>query len=146
MIHTKYLLQKERISANRLKIGSQVWAITAGTAKQIEEQGIRPPPCSNGEIPEPKRIRLHTIAFYWKARLQRIDFLRYPYTEDILETVWIPHLGSKYQYQDNASDSVTGSDTKPDWIMGPAYTSFAEGDDTYFTLQAPDFYFALPKA
>lgn len=141
-----YFLQKKLISANGLEIGSQVWAITAGTAKQIEEEGITPPPCSHREIPEHKRIRLHTVAFYWKARLQRIDFLRYPYTEADLQTVWIPHLGNKYQYLDNATDSVTGSDMKPDWIMGPAYTSFAEPDGTYFTLQAPDFYFAIPKA
>lgn len=132
---------------NEAAQSSTAWARIVAIVKAIEECGILPPPTSCTDIPEHKRIRVQAAAFYYKARLIRIDYLRHPYSGSP-ECVWVPitppgENGVTFEVEPPGATSQP----KPDWIMGPAYSSFALSDDyeNYCTLRSPEFYFFIPR-
>ena len=123
--------------------GSQIAAAGAEVLQHLEERDIKPAPMCCGDIPEHRRVRLHTTTVYRKNKSRRLDFLRYPYTGSV-ESIWMKYPDGDYQYQDSAL--TTTSETEPDTIFGPGYKAWRRPDGSYYTVRSPEFYFVLPKA
>lgn len=144
--HLIYLLHRAR--RNEASQSSIAWARIVEIIKAIEEEGIHPPPACCADIPGENRIRAETIAFYYKARLVRIDYLRLPYSNSPPQSVWIPLIpAGDNSVTFEVETTMLTSQPKPDWIMGPGYSSFTLSDDyrEYCTLRSPEFYFFIPK-
>ena len=121
--------------------GSGIWALHVETQKLLEEEGISPPPFTCADVPKHRRIRVEKSSLYWKSQLQKMEYLRSPYTGPV-EPVWFPFSQSQIQFEPSVSDS----ESEPDLIIGPGYAGYREGTGQYFTVRAPVFYYAIPKA
>ena len=110
---------------------SWIWADTLQTLNNLEGLDIQPPLLVAADVPEYRRVRLHAIAFYWKAGLQRLDYPRYPYS-GLPESVWLEYR-SKFDYQlvDNAEGAF---ESQPDFTFGPGYLYFPEADGSHHTI------------
>ena len=123
--------------------GTQHAAVGCELLRRLEEDGIHPAPTCCADIPESARVRHHTSFSYNKAKMRRLDFLRSPYTGPV-ESMWSSYDSNHdYQCEDNAS--TTTSEVEPDFVMGPGYRSVRQADGSYYTMKAPEFYFAIPK-
>ena len=118
-------------------------AIGCDLLRRLEEDGIDQTPTCCADIPESARVRHHTSFYYTKAKMRRMDFLRSPYTGPV-QSVWTSYDSNHdYQLEDNAS--TTTSEVEPDFVMGPGYRSIRQADGSYYTFNAPEFFFAIPK-
>ena len=121
---------------------SGIYARVCDMIRQVEEGSIVPPPASCQDVPEDRRVRFCSGAVYAKIPLLRLDFLRYPYTGP-LESVCSDFVHDSVQIENDTSTVASGFE--PDFITGPTYKSTRQYDGPYYTLQAPEFFFALPR-
>ena len=111
--------------------------------KQIEEQGIDYPSTSH-DIPEHCRVRLHTVAFYWQVKLQRIEYLRFPY-DGHPESAFIPHSrDSDVKSRSEYAEAVSA--LQPNVMYGPSYGKYLSPiDGSTSILTSSKFHFLIPK-
>lgn len=134
------LLRKSQILEGIYSSG--IYARVCDMIRQVEEESIVPPPATSQDVPEHKRVRCYSGAVYAKIPLLRLNFLRYPYTGP-LESVSSDFVHESIQIENDASTVASGHE--PDHITGPTYKSTRQYDGSYYTLQASEFFFALPR-
>jgi hypothetical protein len=119
-----------------------VTALIARSVMEIAEFGTVSGILSCRDVPEPKRIRLHTISFFSKMRKVRLRYLRSPYDANLgIEEVW--HADS-INAPTTYSEPQGESDLLPTRVMGRGWAAFLEGEsNNYYTITQPQYFFPI---
>jgi hypothetical protein len=119
-----------------------VTALIARSVMEIEELGTVSDILSCRDVPESKRIRLHTISFFSKMRKVRLQYLRSPYDANLgIEEVW--HADS-INAQTTYSEPHGESDLLPTRVMGRGWAAFLESEsNNYYTITQPQYFFPI---
>jgi hypothetical protein len=119
-----------------------VRAVIARSVMEIEELGTVSGTLSCRDIPESKRIRLHTISFFSKMRKVRLQYLRSPYDANLgIEEVWhADNINAPTTYLEPHGES----DLLPNRVMGRGWAAFLEGEsNNYYTITQPRYFFPI---
>ena len=125
---------------------SKTWSSVLEVVRALEEDGIDPRAVSCLEIPEEKRIRLHSLHMDLESSMLRLEVLYHPYTTSP-RTVWIPFSPTGCVHFSSHISGQSADSFCSEIIQGTADLSFLETRvaTKYHVLHSSAFFFTLPR-
>ena len=120
-------------------VGSILDAARCEAIQKVEEAGLSGPLSCAGDIPETNRVRWVGLAYFGKQKLQRLDYVRSPYT-GAPESVWVSLPWQEVQLHEAYMVEKT-----EDFVFGPGFRATRQPDGTFWRLNSSEFYFVIPK-